>query len=599
MNELNTSVTFENYLHNIFSNIESMYNLPTGSFDITDSKAQIQDNSMLRFVSIVEPPYPKSLSSSSRRLTVFKYSIKDQIKLFVPRNVLAKLSDTLTATPTIKDLQSDVAFLHFYYTIDDSSIYDLIKFILCDCIDNYTPSSSFGCCSKYQECSTLGKCIHENNLYAKGCYYRKNLESGRCFLKMPTASSSKNKRSQKGNSLQDFASNFVAIDIETTGLDPAHDHIIEIAAVKVQNDEVIDSFSSLINPHTEISDFISQLTGITNQNLSTAPEIKSVLESFYNFIGTDILLGHNIHFDINFLYDNFEKYLSVPLRNDFVDTLRMSRKLIKNLDSHKLSSLVNYFNLNVSTAHRALADCQTTIQLYSKLKDLSPVPYESQTELLNSLNFDASNPFYGKRIVVKGVPQLYSFDFMKQVADMCNAKMGDVFYTSCDYIVFSHYTYKSFLNGSNSEKFSKAKELVKKGSLTILSEEEWCKMLNIPIPVSSSKNKSHSYVSAKDIVTTKDDFDETHPLYGKTCVFTGTLEKMSRKDAMQIVVDYGGLVGNSVTKKTNYLILGNNDYCSSIKDGKSSKQKKAEALKLSGNDIEIISESVFYDMICE
>lgn len=124
-------------------------------------------------------------------------------------------------------------------------------------------------------------------------------------------------------------------------------------------------------------------------------------------------------------------------------------------------------------------------------------------------------------------------------------------------------------------------------------------MLNIPIPVSSSKNKSHSYVSAKDIVTTKDDFDETHPLYGKTCVFTGTLEKMSRKDAMQIVVDYGGLVGNSVTKKTNYLILGNNDYCSSIKDGKSSKQKKAEALKLSGNDIEIISESVFYDMICE
>ena len=72
---------------------------------------------------------------------------------------------------------------------------------------------------------------------------------------------------------------------------------------------------------------------------------------------------------------------------------------------------------------------------------------------------------------------------------------------------------------------------------------------------------------------------------------------MVRKEAMQKVVNLGGLVGDSVTKKTNYLILGNNDYCKSIKDGKSSKQKKAEELKLKGYDIEVISENVFYDML--
>lgn len=174
--------------------------------------------------------------------------------------------------------------------------------------------------------------------------------------------------------------------------------------------------------------------------------------------------------------------------------------------------------------------------------------------------------------------------------------MSDVFYNSCDFVVFSHYTYKAFMQGSNSAKFEKAKKLVDSGSLTILSEEEWCKMLNLPY---IAKPNTKSNLSAKDIVTEKTDFDETHPLFGKTCVFTGTLEKMARKDAMQIVVDLGGLVGNSVTKKTNYLILGNNDYCSSIKGGKSSKQKKAESLKLAGNDIEIISENVFYDMISE
>lgn len=81
------------------------------------------------------------------------------------------------------------------------------------------------------------------------------------------------------------------------------------------------------------------------------------------------------------------------------------------------------------------------------------------------------------------------------------------------------------------------------------------------------------------------------------CVFTGTLERMTRKEVMQIVVDLGGINGNSVTAKTNYLILGNNDYCPLIKDGKSNKQKKAEELKLKGKDIEILTENVFYDMI--
>lgn len=66
---------------------------------------------------------------------------------------------------------------------------------------------------------------------------------------------------------------------------------------------------------------------------------------------------------------------------------------------------------------------------------------------------------------------------------------------------------------------------------------------------------------------------------------------------MQLVVNMGGLCGDSVNKKTNYLVLGNNDYCTTIKDGKSSKQKKAEKLQIEGQDIEIISENVFYDML--
>ena len=102
-------------------------------------------------------------------------------------------------------------------------------------------------------------------------------------------------------------------------------------------------------------------------------------------------------------------------------------------------------------------------------------------------------------------------------------------------------------------------------------------------------------MSAKDISSSKTDFDENHPLFDKICVFTGTLDKLLRKDAMQIVVDLGGKCADNVTKKTNYLILGATDYRK--RDDKSNKQKKAEQFQLSGLDIETISENVFYDMV--
>ena len=86
-------------------------------------------------------------------------------------------------------------------------------------------------------------------------------------------------------------------------------------------------------------------------------------------------------------------------------------------------------------------------------------------------------------------------------------------------------------------------------------------------------------------------------LFYNFAAVNGTLEKMSRREAMQYVVNLGGICGDGVTKETNFLVLGNNDYCKSIKGGKSSKQKKAEKLQIDGYDIAVISENVFYEMI--
>jgi len=95
----------------------------------------------------------------------------------------------------------------------------------------------------------------------------------------------------------------------------------------------------------------------------------------------------------------------------------------------------------------------------------------------------------------------------------------------------------------------------------------------------------------------EDEIDKTHPLYGKKVVFTGALVRFKRAAAMQLVANLGGTNQNSVTKETDFLVLGNNDYCRTIKDGKSSKQKKAEEYMFTGTGISIMDEQTFYDMI--
>lgn len=104
-------------------------------------------------------------------------------------------------------------------------------------------------------------------------------------------------------------------------------------------------------------------------------------------------------------------------------------------------------------------------------------------------------------------------------------------------------------------------------------------------------------IDIKLIHPTEVEIDEDNFFFNRHVVFTGKLEKMVRQDAMQIIVNLGGILDNNVTKSTNYLILGNNDYNAILKGEKSSKHKKAEKLKLEGQDIEIIDEFTFYDLI--
>lgn len=154
------------------------------------------------------------------------------------------------------------------------------------------------------------------------------------------------------------------VDIETTGMRQAK--IIEISALRVRAGREKSSFSMLINPHERLSYFIKNLTGITDQMLAQADELAPVLLAFHAFLGEDIIIGHNVHFDVNFLYDNLLQVHGIYLTNDMVDTLRLARRFL-DLKHNRLDDLTQHFAIAGRDKHRALHDCRLTHAVYQEL----------------------------------------------------------------------------------------------------------------------------------------------------------------------------------------------------------------------------------------
>lgn len=305
----------------------------------------------------------------------------------------------------------------------------------------------------------------------------------------------------RGKSIISFPSSYCVLDLETTGLSSEWDEIIEIGAIKFVNGEENGRFQSLVQPTqyddgTFLDTFITELTGITNEMLTDAPAIGEVLPDFLEFLGDLPVLGYNVSFDVNFIYAACSNIVKKPFTTDFIDVMRMARKLHPEMHHHRLRDMVEKFEIEHENAHRTISDCDATHQCYKRLMEEALATYETEEGFLDQF-----------------------------------------------------------------------------------------------------KKKSGYGFKISDIKADSTKADESSPIYGKYCVFTGKLERYTRKEALQIVADLGGIIENGVTKKTNFLILGNNDYCSTIKNGKSSKHQKAEKYKLDGFDISIISEDAFYGML--
>jgi predicted DnaQ family exonuclease/DinG family helicase len=157
---------------------------------------------------------------------------------------------------------------------------------------------------------------------------------------------------------------FVAVDLETTGLDPKLETIIEVGLISFENGKIRDKFTKTVNPLKTVSDNVLMLTGIKQEELYSSPTLDKIIPDIKDFIKDKPLVGHNIAFDISFLEKSF------PVKNLTYDTFNLSRIYLPFVPSHSLSSVVEYFEIPYENAHRASYDAEMAGRVFLRLFDL-------------------------------------------------------------------------------------------------------------------------------------------------------------------------------------------------------------------------------------
>lgn len=283
---------------------------------------------------------------------------------------------------------------------------------------------------------------------------------------------------------------YVVIDVETTGLSPTKDAIVQVSALRFFGNKAVDGLNSYVNPLRPIPQESTAIHGITDDKVKDAPTIDDIEEPFMNLVKGAILVGHNVTFDLNFLDHAFHGALDGM---EYIDTMWIAKTLL-NLPDCRLETVADYAEFHPEGGyHDSLTDCTATAAVFFRLAFDKP-----------------------------GLAKVYQ-----------------------------------------SKSFVKA---------------------------------DHAF-SPKDVAPSAVPADSNHPLYGKKIVFTGELS-IGRHEAAQIAVDVGAIVRSSVSSKTDYLVVGKQDFNVVGDDGMSGKEKKAYELNDLGKaSIKIISEQEFMSLI--
>lgn len=184
---------------------------------------------------------------------------------------------------------------------------------------------------------------------------------------------------------------YVVLDVETTGLRPTANRVIEVAAFRVAardgRTRILDEFVTLVNPEQPLPPTIVRLTGITPAMVARAPRFCEIADQLLAFVGSRVLVAHNARFDLAFLDAEFQRACALSLRPPHLCTLALSRRLFPELPNHRLPTVAQYMGLEMPTWHRARSDAWTTAHLFLRL--LTPLQERGVYTLSDAMRFQA------------------------------------------------------------------------------------------------------------------------------------------------------------------------------------------------------------------
>ncbi len=381
-------------------------------------------------------------------------------------------------------------------------------------------------------------------------------------------------RPHKGECIHDFRrlpDSYIIIDTETTGLF-SDSEIIQLAALKIEHGVIVDQFDSLVHSVNHIPKLISELTGITDEMLLLAPSPRDALSAFLEFVGYQYVVAHNAHFDVNILYDSCERYLGRPFSNCFFDSLHLARRVISDIDDHKLSTLCIYFNIQQENVHNALADC---ISLHQCL-----IP------MLNRHELAVPNDRKKSERRIYDLASRLRDDALTELRKIVNDYRANVFPENWLYFLLSTWL-DDYIEVPDSPYFCDVYNKITSFVEDKTISEDESKELLVMIDCLCRPDGKVYNCCACDIDTYN----------GKNVCFTGDFESLTRDQAENIVVQLGATVKTSVSRKISYLIVGSQGSSAWSDGNMGSKLKLALNLLSQGHDIKIISEDVFLKTI--
>lgn len=292
---------------------------------------------------------------------------------------------------------------------------------------------------------------------------------------------------QKGQEKPDFLTNYTMLDIETTGLSPYRDRITELGGVKVRNNQIVDQYTNLVKfpGNNRVPAFITKLNGITEEQIvNEGIPAEQAIKEFREFIGDDIIIGYNVNFDLNFLYDLSQKYGLPVLNNNYVDVLRLARAYYPR-QHNRLIDCMQRAGIAQVEQHHGLADSLDTIKVYNDFNQhftedllekargkIKNVDLTGDDVDYTQLGF--RNPIQNKRIVLSGHFHLNEADASKMITNMGGQSDNNVM-ANTNYLIMGDH---DFFRHDN-ENLEKARALIKDGAkIKWLSESFFLGMLD-------------------------------------------------------------------------------------------------------------------------